>query len=120
MTTEPDGVAGLDEASQQSTLSNTSAASGDDVSSPSTPRSRKEVGSMPTTPSADHPPFSQPPQQHQLLGHPPTPQSSGPIPGPASLPPQDEDYNDVHSPGPGVGNWTNVSTRPTPSSPVII
>ena len=42
MTTEPDGVAGLDEASQQSTLSNTSAASGDDVSSPSTPRSRKE------------------------------------------------------------------------------
>lgn len=123
VTTGPDGVAGLDEASQQSTLSNTSAASGDDVSAPSTPRSRKETGSMPMTPSAHHPPFSQPPQQQQqhgqLLSHPPTPQSSVPSPGPASLPSQHEDYNDVHSPGPGVGNWTSVSTRPTPSSPVI-
>lgn len=127
VTTGPDGVAGLDEASQQSTLSNTSAASGDDVSAPSTPRSRKEAGSMPMTPSAHHPPFSQqqqqlqtqPPQpaQHQLLSHPPTPQSTVPSPGPASLSSQHEEYNDVHSPGPGAGNW-NVSTRPTPSSPV--
>lgn len=127
MTTGPDGVAGLDEASQQSTLSNTSAASGDDVSAPSTPRSRKEAGPMPMTPSAHHPPFSQQQQQSQsqqtsqqhLLSHPPTPQSTVPSPGPASLPSQHEDYNDVHSPGPGTGNW-NVSTRPTPSSPVLI
>lgn len=116
VTTGPDGVAGLDEASQQSTLSNTSAASGDDVSAPSTPRSRKETSSMPMTPSAHHPPFSQQPP-HQMLSHPPTPQSTVPSPGPASLSSQHEDYNDVHSPGPGVGNWS-VSSRPTPSSPV--
>ena len=114
VTTGPDG-AGLDEASQQSTLSNTSAASGDDATAPSTPRSRKETTTM-TTPSAHHPPFS----QHQpQLSHPPTPQSTVPSPGAASQHSQHgEEYGDVHSPGPGVGNWSVTPQRAAPASPV--
>ena len=121
VTTGPDGVPGLDEASQQSTLSNTSAASGDDSSAPSTPRSRKEVGYMAMTTSTHHPSFSQP-QQHShhphMLSHPATPQSTAPSPGAASMSSQHDEFSDVHSPAPAAtGNWS-VSTRPTPSSPV--
>ena len=119
ITTGPDG-AGLDEASQQSTLSNTSAASGDDgvAVTPSTPRSRKETPTI--APSGHHPPFS---QQHgqQQLSHPPTPQGMVPSPGATSQHSQHgEEYADVHSPGPGVGNWSISTARAAPGSPVSI
>ena len=111
----------MDEASQQSTLSNTSAASGDDgASAPSTPRSRKETATSMTTPSAHHPPFSQHQQQQQQLSHPPTPQSTVPSPGAASQHSQHDEYGDVHSPGPGAGNWNPAAQRPAPASPVSL
>lgn len=103
VTTGPDGVAGLDEASQQSTLSNTSAASGDDGNAPSTPRPRKEA-------PAHHPPFS---QQHQLSSHPATPQSTAPSPGTGQMPPQPDEFREGQSPAPNSGNW-----KTTPASPV--
>lgn len=98
VTTGPDGVAGLDEASQQSTLSNTSAASGDDASTPSTPRPRKEAPAPP-----HHPPFS----------HPATPQSTAPSPGAGQPPAQHDEFREGTSPAPNAGNW-----KPTPASPV--
>ncbi|XP_065557930.1 trithorax group protein osa-like isoform X1 [Artemia franciscana] len=83
--TGPDG-AGIDEASQQSTLSNASQASGED--GPPTPRSRQAN----TTP----------------LGfpgsHPATP-SSGTAPSPGMV---HDDFNDANSPGQGWGR-SNVS-----------
>ena len=103
VTTGPDGVAGLDEASQQSTLSNTSQASGDDGSTPSTPRpQRKET--VAAAPASHHQPFS----------HPATPQSTAPSPG-AGLQPagQHDDFREGTSPAPNSGNW-----KPTPASPV--
>ncbi|XP_069695938.1 trithorax group protein osa isoform X4 [Periplaneta americana] len=90
VTTGPDG-APLDEGSQQSTLSNASAASGEDPSC--TPKSRKD-GSV---------------VGGSYHSHPPTPQSTVPSPGAASLNSMHEEYGDVNSP-----SWPR-----TPASPVF-
>ncbi|XP_023704592.1 trithorax group protein osa isoform X9 [Cryptotermes secundus] len=90
VTTGPDG-APLDEGSQQSTLSNASAASGEDPGC--TPKSRKD-GSIVGGP---------------YHSHPPTPQSTVPSPGAASLNSMHEEYGDVNSP-----SWPR-----TPASPVF-
>ncbi|XP_014258730.1 trithorax group protein osa isoform X2 [Cimex lectularius] len=97
VTTGPDG-ASLDEASQQSTLSNASAASGDDGNC--TPgKSRKEGGGGSGGGSG-------------MMGyhsHPTTPQSTVPSPGAASLNSMHEEYPPDHSP-----TWPR-----TPASPVF-
>ncbi|XP_073984826.1 trithorax group protein osa isoform X3 [Rhodnius prolixus] len=87
VTTGPDG-ASLDEASQQSTLSNASAASGDDTTC--TPAKSRKEGMV----SGYH-------------SHPTTPQSTAPSPGAASLNSMHEEYPPDHSP-----TWPR-----TPASP---
>ncbi|XP_046477122.1 trithorax group protein osa isoform X2 [Neodiprion pinetum] len=88
ITTGPDGTS-LDEGSQQSTLSNASAASGEDPAL--TPKSRKELIS-----GGYH-------------SHPATPQSTVPSPGAASINSMHEEYPDMSSP-----SWPR-----TPASPVF-
>lgn len=90
VTTGPDG-ASLDEASQQSTLSNASAASGDDTTC--TPAKSRKEGMV----SGYH-------------SHPTTPQSTAPSPGAASLNSMHEEYPPDHSP-----TWPR-----TPASPVSL
>ncbi|PSN43617.1 hypothetical protein C0J52_16379 [Blattella germanica] len=94
VTTGPDG-APLDEGSQQSTLSNASAASGEDPSC--TPKSRKD-GSVVGGSGGYH-------------SHPPTPQSTVPSPGAASLNSMHEEYGDVNSP-----SWPRTPASPKPDS----
>ncbi|XP_063239673.1 trithorax group protein osa-like isoform X3 [Bacillus rossius redtenbacheri] len=89
VTTGPDG-APIDEVSQQSTLSNASAASGEDPSC--TPKSRKDGGAV----GGYH-------------SHPATPQSTVASPGAASMTSVHEDYGEVNSP-----SWPR-----TPASPVF-
>ncbi|XP_046823399.1 trithorax group protein osa isoform X2 [Vespa crabro] len=91
ITTGPDGTS-LDEGSQQSTLSNASAASGEDAAF--TPKVRKE-----------------------MLGgyhsHPATPQSTVPSPGAASINSIHEEYPDMNSPG-----WPRTPASPVFNSHV--
>ncbi|KOC62269.1 Trithorax group protein osa [Habropoda laboriosa] len=88
ITTGPDGTS-LDEGSQQSTLSNASAASGEDPAF--TPKVRKEM------------------MGGGYHSHPTTPQSTVPSPGAASINSIHEEYADMNSPG-----WPR-----TPASPVF-
>ncbi|KAK7866048.1 hypothetical protein R5R35_008556 [Gryllus longicercus] len=90
VTTGPDGTP-LDEGSQQSTLSNASQASGEDQNC--TPKSRKD-GSV----------------VGGYHSHPPTPQSTVPSPGAASLNSVHEEY-DVNSP-----SWPRTPASPKPDS----
>nr|CAD7452330.1 unnamed protein product [Timema tahoe] len=92
VTTGPDG-APIDEGSQQSTLSNASAASGEDPSC--TPKSRKDG----TVVGGYH-------------SHPPTPQSTVASPGAASLTSMHEEYGDVNSPT----SWPRTPASPKPDS----
>ncbi|XP_049844222.1 trithorax group protein osa-like isoform X5 [Schistocerca gregaria] len=94
VTTGPDGTP-LDEGSQQSTLSNASAASGEDPSC--TPKSRKD-GSVVGNSGGYH-------------SHPPTPQSTVASPGAASLNSMHEEYGDVNSP-----SWPRTPASPKPDS----
>ncbi|XP_014604814.1 PREDICTED: trithorax group protein osa isoform X1 [Polistes canadensis] len=91
ITTGPDGTS-LDEGSQQSTLSNASAASGEDAAF--TPKVRKE-----------------------MLGgyhsHPTTPQNTVPSPGAASINSIHEEYPDMNSPG-----WPRTPASPVFNSHV--
>lgn len=89
VTTGPDG-APLDEGSQQSTLSNASAASGEDPACPQTPKSNRK-------------------NDMGHYSHPTTPQSTVPSPGAASMNSMHEDYGEISSPG-----WPR-----TPASPVF-
>lgn len=89
ITTGPDGTS-LDEGSQQSTLSNASAASGEDPAF--TPKVRKEmIGGY--------------------HSHPTTPQSTVPSPGAASINSIHEEYPDMNSPG-----WPRTPASPKPDS----
>ncbi|KAK2588796.1 hypothetical protein KPH14_001671 [Odynerus spinipes] len=91
ITTGPDGTS-LDEGSQQSTLSNASAASGEDAAF--TPKVRKEVISG-------------------YHSHPTTPQSTVPSPGAASINSIHEEYPDMNSPG-----WPRTPASPVFNSHV--
>ncbi|XP_076222922.1 trithorax group protein osa isoform X8 [Nomia melanderi] len=91
ITTGPDGTS-LDEGSQQSTLSNASAASGEDPAF--TPKVRKEMM------GAYH-------------SHPTTPQSTVPSPGAASINSIHEEYPDMNSPG-----WPRTPASPVFNSHV--
>ncbi|XP_069990045.1 trithorax group protein osa isoform X1 [Penaeus vannamei] len=88
----PDGNPVVDEASQQSTVSNTSAASGEDRSG--TPKPHKDgpmggPGGMPGgMTGGQHPP-----------SHPPTPINSAPSPGAASMTSQQDEFENLNSPG---------------------
>lgn len=91
ITTGPDGTS-LDEGSQQSTLSNASAASGEDPAF--TPKVRKEmIGGY--------------------HSHPTTPQSTVPSPGAASINSIHEEYPDMNSPG-----WPRTPASPVFNSHV--
>lgn len=98
----PDGNPVVDEASQQSTVSNTSAASGEDRSG--TPKPHKDgplggpgmPGGMPG--SGQHPP-----------SHPPTPINSAPSPGAASMTSQQDEFENMNSPG-----WPRSPSTQTP------
>ncbi|XP_015594992.1 trithorax group protein osa isoform X2 [Cephus cinctus] len=91
ITTGPDGTS-LDEGSQQSTLSNASAASGEDPAL--TPKARKEmIGTY--------------------HSHPATPQSTVPSPGAASINSIHEEYPDMSSPG-----WPRTPASPVFNSHV--
>ena len=81
----------MDEASQQSTLSNASAASGEDPLT--TPKSRKDG-----LPLAYH-------------SHPATPQSTVPSPGPTNINSMHDDY-EMSSPN----NWPRTPASPVSSS----
>nr|XP_012154536.1 PREDICTED: trithorax group protein osa isoform X4 [Megachile rotundata] len=85
ITTGPDGTS-LDEGSQQSTLSNASAASGEDPAF--TPKARKEM-------------------MGGYHSHPTTPQSTVPSPGAASINSIHEEYPDMNSPG-----WPRTPASP--------
>ncbi|XP_066588206.1 trithorax group protein osa [Prorops nasuta] len=91
ITTGPDGTS-LDEGSQQSTLSNASAASGEDPAF--TPKVRKEMISG-------------------YHSHPTTPQSTVPSPGAASINSIHEEYPDMNSPG-----WPRTPASPVFNSHV--
>ncbi|XP_066901815.1 trithorax group protein osa isoform X9 [Halyomorpha halys] len=91
VTTGPDGTP-LDEASQQSTLSNASAASGDDGNITPSKRVKDNVTGI-----------------MGYHSHPTTPQSTAPSPGGASLNSMHEEYPPDHSP-----TWPR-----TPASPVF-
>ncbi|XP_071543955.1 trithorax group protein osa-like isoform X11 [Panulirus ornatus] len=87
----PDGNPVVDEASQQSTVSNNSAASGEDRSG--TPKPHKDgpmggAGMPGGMPGGQHPP-----------SHPPTPINSAPSPGAASMNSQQDEFETVNSPG---------------------
>ncbi|XP_067210941.1 trithorax group protein osa isoform X5 [Linepithema humile] len=89
ITTGPDGTS-LDEGSQQSTLSNASAASGEDPAF--TPKVRKEM-------------------MGGYHSHPATPQSTVPSPGAASINSIHEEYSDMNSP-----SWPRTPASPKPDS----
>lgn len=91
ITTGPDGTS-LDEGSQQSTLSNASAASGEDPTF--TPKVRKEM-------------------MGGYHSHPATPQSTVPSPGAASINSIHEEYSDMNSPG-----WPRTPASPVFNSHV--
>ncbi|XP_076648322.1 trithorax group protein osa isoform X5 [Halictus rubicundus] len=91
ITTGPDGTS-LDEGSQQSTLSNASAASGEDPAF--TPKVRKEM-------------------MGGYHSHPTTPQSTVPSPGAASINSIHEEYPDMNSPG-----WPRTPASPVFNSHV--
>ncbi|XP_011346427.1 trithorax group protein osa isoform X3 [Ooceraea biroi] len=91
ITTGPDGTS-LDEGSQQSTLSNASAASGEDPAF--TPKVRKEM-------------------MGGYHSHPATPQSTVPSPGAASINSIHEEYSDMNSPG-----WPRTPASPVFNSHV--
>ncbi|KAG7205211.1 hypothetical protein KM043_018297 [Ampulex compressa] len=91
ITTGPDGTS-LDEGSQQSTLSNASAASGEDPAF--TPKVRKEI-------------------MGGYHSHPATPQSTVPSPGAASINSIHEEYPDMNSPG-----WPRTPASPVFNSHV--
>ncbi|XP_008551461.1 trithorax group protein osa isoform X4 [Microplitis demolitor] len=91
ITTGPDGTS-IDEGSQQSTLSNASAASGEDPAF--TPKTRKEIF------NAYH-------------SHPTTPQSTVPSPGAASINSVHEEYPDINSP-----SWPRTPASPVFNSHV--
>ncbi|CAH1103271.1 unnamed protein product [Psylliodes chrysocephalus] len=89
VTTGPDGTP-IDEGSQQSTLSNASAASGEDPQCTTPKTSRKnDMG---------------------IYSHPTTPQSTAPSPGAASINSMHEEYGELSSP-----SWQR-----TPASPPLI
>ncbi|KAK8388046.1 hypothetical protein O3P69_020134 [Scylla paramamosain] len=87
----PDGNPVVDEASQQSTVSNNSAASGEDRSVTPKPHKEGPLGG-PTMPSGmgsgQHPP-----------SHPPTPINSASSPGAVSMNSQQDEFETVNSPG---------------------
>ncbi|XP_060815989.1 trithorax group protein osa isoform X5 [Bombus pascuorum] len=91
ITTGPDGTS-LDEGSQQSTLSNASAASGEDPTFP--PKVRKDM-------------------MGGYHSHPTTPQSTVPSPGAASINSIHEEYPDMNSPG-----WPRTPASPVFNSHV--
>ncbi|CAL4091575.1 unnamed protein product, partial [Meganyctiphanes norvegica] len=87
----PDGNPLVDEASQQSTVSNTSAASGDDRSGTPGPKSHKDGGPM-----GGGLPGGMPGQHPSLQG---TVHNSAPSPGAASMTSQQDDLESINSPG---------------------
>ncbi|XP_069169123.1 trithorax group protein osa isoform X7 [Procambarus clarkii] len=106
----PDGNPVVDEASQQSTVSNNSAASGEDRSG--TPKPHKD-GPM----GGSGMPGGMPGGQHPS-SHPPTPINSAPSPGAASMNSQPDDFETVNSPGwPRSPNTQTVYANSQPPPP---
>ncbi|KAL7642723.1 UNVERIFIED_CONTAM: hypothetical protein RMT77_007288 [Armadillidium vulgare] len=114
----PDGNPLVDEASQQSTVSNTSAASGDDRSCTPKPHKENAVGNLTIPRSSSDVSVSAGPHPPP---HTPTPLNSAPSPGTASMTSQQDEFENVNSPGwprSPTGTPVYANSQPPPPSEI--